>query len=194
MFSVILLRFSGWTLLVQPSRRLQLETGLFKLIAISVRLVEVEASILFSLSSEKKLFLYWNVHKKYLWKKFYLWMLLIWIVYLQIEMPRKHQSLALLNASQYGVFLDDAVRYRVVMRLRKFQFPKTMFIIWKSYLGLICRYLICNSLSLRIIICLENIAKACLSWFLLLFNLFWNQWLFIYNQTRHLNLFISLVF
>lgn len=170
MFSVILLKFSGWTLLVQPSRRLQLETGLFKLIAISVRLVE--ASILFSLSSEKKLFLYWNVHKKYLWKKFYLWMLLIWIVYLQIEMPRKHQSLALLNASQYGVFLDDAVRYCFVMRLRKFQFPKTMFTIWKSYLGLICRYFICNSLSLRIIICLENIAKACLSCFLLLFNLF----------------------
>lgn len=117
-------------------------------------------------------------------------MLLIRIVYLQIEMPRKHQFFALLNASQYGVFLDDAVRFRFVMRLRKFQFPKTMFIIWKSYLGLICRYLICNSLSLRIIICLENIAKACLSRFLLLFNL-----LFIYrpNQTRHLNLFISLV-
>lgn len=124
MFSVILPRFSGWTLLVQPSRRLQLETGLFKLIAISVRLVEVEASILFSLSSEKKLFLYWNVHKKYLWKKFYLWMLLIWIVYLQIEMPRKHQSFALLNASQYGVFLDDAVRYRFVMRLRNFSSQK----------------------------------------------------------------------
>lgn len=87
-------------------------------------------------------------------------MLLIGIVYLQIDMPTKHQSFALLNASQYGVFLDDAVRYRFVMRLRKFHFPKTMFIIWQSYLGLICRYLICNSLSLRIIICLENLAKA----------------------------------
>lgn len=171
MLSVILIKFAGWTLLFQPSRRLQLETGLFKLIAISVRLVE--ASILFSLS-EKKLLLYWNVHKKYLWKKFYLWMLLIWIVYLQYRDATKYQSVSLLNASQYGVGIFRwrcMEAYCFVMRLRKFQFPKTVFIIRNAYLGLTSRYSICNSLSLRIISYLENIAYIVLCCFLLLFNL-----------------------